>query len=322
MRADAILTLSCPDRPGIVASVSQLLFEHGANIEESQQFDDDRNGTFFMRIAFSNPPEGLGIEQWQAAMAPVADRFGMDWSLTAASRRCRTLIMVSRFGHCLNDLLYRWQSGSLNVDLPVIVSNHPDLEPLARMHGIPFEVIPVSAATNDAAEARLRARFPVVLGFFDGLKADAEGAIDDPLRILAVVRKILGLARTAMQATTLPALRRELEFLRALIEDDLGLTPSMLGDTIATFVAEWSARLDAVTAPADAGARRRLRLTRAVLGRLQLRAALLRPPWLVVRRGGASSYGSLLVRCRARLRRRPSRRAVSILRRRACRAPF
>ena len=188
MRADAILTLSCPDRPGIVASVSQLLFEHGANIEESQQFDDDRNGTFFMRIAFSNPPEGLGIEQWQAAMAPVADRFGMDWSLTAASRRCRTLIMVSRFGHCLNDLLYRWQSGSLNVDLPVIVSNHPDLEPLARMHGIPFEVIPVSAATKDAAEARLReviaeheidlvvlARYMQILS--DDLSADLSGQV-------------------------------------------------------------------------------------------------------------------------------------------------
>ena len=188
MRADVILTLSCPDRPGIVAAVSQVLFEHGANIDESQQFDDDRNGTFFMRIAFANPPEGFGIEQWRAALAPVAQRFGMDWSLTEADRRCRTLIMVSRFGHCLNDLLYRWQSGSLNVDLPVIVSNHPDLEPLARMYGIPFEVIPVSAATKAAAEARLReivaehdidllvlARYMQILS--DDLSADLSGRV-------------------------------------------------------------------------------------------------------------------------------------------------
>ncbi|MRX51178.1 hypothetical protein GI374_12105 [Paracoccus sp. S-4012] len=129
-----------------------------------------------------------------------------------------------------------------------------------------------------AAEARLRARFPVVLGFFDGLKADAEAAIDDPERILALVRKILGLARGAARATTLPVLRRELEFLRALVEDDLGLTPAMLGDTIAAFLAEWRARLDAAVEPADAAGRRRLRLARALLGRLQLRAALLRPP--------------------------------------------
>lgn len=188
MRADAVLTLSCPDRPGIVAAVSQLLFEHGANIEESQQFDDDRNGTFFMRIAFSIPQGAPAVAEWGALLEPVAERFGMDWSVTAARQPCRTLIMVSRFGHCLNDLLYRWQSGALNVDLPVIVSNHPDLEPLARMYGIPFEVVPVSAATKDAAEERLReiiaahdielvvlARYMQILS--DGLSRDLSGRV-------------------------------------------------------------------------------------------------------------------------------------------------
>ena len=156
MRADAILTLSCPDRPGIVAAVTQVLFEHGANIEESQQFDDDGSDTFFMRIAYSVAEGGPGIEDWRRIMAPTAERLGMDWAIQDARRPVRTMIMVSRFGHCLNDLLFRWNSGALNIDIPVIVSNHPDLEPLATMYGIPFVVIPVTADTKAEAEARLR----------------------------------------------------------------------------------------------------------------------------------------------------------------------
>lgn len=131
-----------------------------------------------------------------------------------------------------------------------------------------------------AAEARLRTRFPAVRGFVEGLRADAEGAIGDPARIIALVRKILGLARTAAQATTLPVLRRELEFVRALVEDDLGLTPALLGGTVAAFLAEWSRRLAALPEAADPAARRRLRLARAVLGRLSLHAGLLVPPAL------------------------------------------
>ncbi|MDO5502462.1 MAG: formyltetrahydrofolate deformylase [Actinomycetia bacterium] len=156
MRADAILTLSCPDQPGIVAAVSQALFERGANIEESQQFDDERTDTFFMRIAFSIPEGGPSVTQWRALLAPIAERFEMEWSLWDAARPCRTLIMVSKFGHCLNDLLFRWHSGAINIEVPVIVSNHETLRPMAQMYGIPFVVIPVTSATKVDAEIALR----------------------------------------------------------------------------------------------------------------------------------------------------------------------
>ncbi len=156
MRADAILTLSCPDRPGIVAAVSQVLFEHGANIEESQQFDDPRTDTFFMRIAFSIAEGGPSVQQWRSIMAPVAESLGMEWSVWDAHRPCRTMIMVSKFGHCLNDLLFRWRSGALHIDIPVIVSNHPDMEPLATMYGIPYVHVPITPESKVDAEIRLR----------------------------------------------------------------------------------------------------------------------------------------------------------------------
>lgn len=156
MRADGILTLSCPDRPGIVAAVSRLLFDHGANIEESQQFDDERTDTFFMRIAYSTAEGGPSVGEWRTILTPTAERLGMDWAVRDARQPVRTTVLVSRFGHCLNDLLFRWRSGALNVEIPVVVSNHADLEPLAAMYGIPFVVIPVTSATKDEAEARLR----------------------------------------------------------------------------------------------------------------------------------------------------------------------
>jgi formyltetrahydrofolate deformylase len=156
MHADAILTLSCPDRPGIVAAVTQVLFEHGANIEESQQFYDIRTDRFFMRIAYSVTEAGPGVAEWREILAPTAERLGMEWLVWDARAPFRTLVMVSRFGHCLNDLLFRWRSGALNIDIPVIVSNHPDLEPLASMYDIPFVVIPVTSGTKEESEARLR----------------------------------------------------------------------------------------------------------------------------------------------------------------------
>ncbi len=153
---DLVLTLSCPDRPGIVARVSQLLYEQGANIEESQQYDDPRGGLFFMRIVFSVPAGGPGLADFRALFDPVAARFAMTWEMWDSHAPYRALIMVSRFGHCLNDLLYRWRTGSLNIAIPGIVSNHPDLAPLAAAYGIPFHHIPITADTKPEAEARLR----------------------------------------------------------------------------------------------------------------------------------------------------------------------
>ena len=119
-----VLILSCPDQRGIVATVTALLFEHGANIEESQQFLDVRTNQFFMRIRFSVRIGGAPTPRWRELFAPVATDYGMDWSIRDASTPYRALLMVSRFGHCLNDLLFRWRSGALNMDIPAVVSNH------------------------------------------------------------------------------------------------------------------------------------------------------------------------------------------------------
>ena len=151
-----VLILSCPDRRGIVATVTALLFEHGANIEESQQFDDVRTDQFFMRIRFSVEIGGPSTTRWRDLFTPVATAYEMEWSIRDAATPYRALLMVSRFGHCLNDLLFRWRSGGLNLDVPAVVSNHRDLEPLVESYGIPFHHVPVTAATKPEAEDRLR----------------------------------------------------------------------------------------------------------------------------------------------------------------------
>ncbi len=155
-RDQFVLLLSCPDRPGIVATVTALLFEHGANIEESQQFDDVGTDQFFMRIRFSVEVGATGPGQWRGWFAPVAEQYGMDWSLRDASVPHRVVAMVSRFGHCLNDLLFRWRSGSLDAQIVAVVSNHRDFEGLATTYGVPFHHVPVTAATKPQAEAALR----------------------------------------------------------------------------------------------------------------------------------------------------------------------
>jgi formyltetrahydrofolate deformylase len=154
--SEAVLVLSCPDRRGIVAAVLALLFEHGANIEESQQFDDVRTDQFFMRIRFSVEAGGPDVERWRELFGAVATAYDMQWQIRDVAEPHRALIMVSRFGHCLNDLLFRWRSGALNMDVPAVVSNHRDLEPLVASYGIPFHHVPVTAGTKVAAEARLR----------------------------------------------------------------------------------------------------------------------------------------------------------------------
>lgn len=151
-----VLILSCPDQRGIVARVTQLLFERGANIEESQQFDDPRTDRFFMRIVFSVQVGGAPLEQWREWFAVVADAFGMQWQMWDAAARYRTVIMVSKFGHCLNDILYRWRNGQLNMDIRAVVSNHPDMGPLVRSYGLPYHHIPITAQTKPQAEEALR----------------------------------------------------------------------------------------------------------------------------------------------------------------------
>jgi formyltetrahydrofolate deformylase len=157
-RADTpyILTLSCPDRMGIVAAVSGFLAEQGCDILDSAQFGDRENGTFFLRMAFLSM-RGRSLAALEQDFSAVARAFGMRASFRDAQAKTRTLIMVSRFGHCLNDLLYRCRIGALPIEVPVIVSNHTDFQRLAEAEGIRFVHLPVSAATKREQEARLRA---------------------------------------------------------------------------------------------------------------------------------------------------------------------
>ena len=149
-----ILTLSCPDRPGIVHAVSGFLLEQGGNIIEAAQFDDRDTGLFFMRTHFE-AGAGASPESLTQAFAPVAERFSMRWRFFDAARPSPTLILVSQLGHCLNDLLFRHRSGLLPIDIRAVVSNHRDFYRLAASYDIPFHHIPVTAATKERAEARL-----------------------------------------------------------------------------------------------------------------------------------------------------------------------
>jgi formyltetrahydrofolate deformylase len=152
-----ILTLSCTDTPGLVFAISGYLVQQSCNILQNQQFDDRLTGLFFMRLHFEVANPSTTLEELQAGFAHVAGSFQMIWQLTAATTPTRALIMVSKFDHCLNDLLYRYKIGSLNIEIPAIVSNHPDLEPLAASYDVPYHHVPVTAATKPEAEARMLA---------------------------------------------------------------------------------------------------------------------------------------------------------------------
>jgi formyltetrahydrofolate deformylase len=151
---DYVLTLACVDQPGIVHAVSSFLVENGGNIRESQQFGDRESGRFFMRIDFETA-QATDAETLRTAFTATAERFGMTFDLWAAHAPYRTLIMVSKQLHCLNDLLFRTTTGDLQIEVPLVVSNHRDAEPLVRSHGIEFRHIPVTPDTKPAAEAEL-----------------------------------------------------------------------------------------------------------------------------------------------------------------------
>jgi formyltetrahydrofolate deformylase len=150
-----VLTLSCPERPGITHSVTSFLVRNGCDISEHQQFDDQVHGQLFLRTSFTTPSPDLALQQLRDAFGPVAEAFGMRWQLRDAAHRPRVLIMVSKFDHCLADLLYRWRSETLDAELALVVSNHPDLRPLALAAGLRFEHVPVTAETKAQAEGRL-----------------------------------------------------------------------------------------------------------------------------------------------------------------------
>ena len=150
-----VLTLSCPDKPGIVYAVASFLVQHSANILASQQYGESPDGRFFMRVHFSVPPQGVQLAELERGFSWVAEAFQMSWQLHDAAARLRTLIMVSRLGHCLNDLLFRWKTGSLPVDVVGVVSNHDEFAELAASYRLPFHHLQVTPQTKAAAEARL-----------------------------------------------------------------------------------------------------------------------------------------------------------------------
>ncbi|HEV3428855.1 MAG TPA: formyltetrahydrofolate deformylase [Paraburkholderia sp.] len=153
-----ILNLSCADRPGIVHAVSGFLFERGSNILDSAQFGDSHTGEFFMRVHFQQVGGDQGLDGLRAAFAPLADEFNMRWELQDANVKPRVVIMVSKIGHCLNDLLFRYRTGQLPIEIPAIISNHKDFYQLAASYNIPFHHFPLlggTAADKAAQEARV-----------------------------------------------------------------------------------------------------------------------------------------------------------------------
>jgi formyltetrahydrofolate deformylase len=172
MKDSAVLLIDCPDQKGLIARVSSLLYRHGANILHADQHQDHDQCLFFMRVewALSGPSESLSgaaenpcgpssnhsfdLEAFKAEFAPLAHELGMRWKLTSGGRRPRMALFCSQYLHCMADLLYRWRSGELECEIPVVVSNHREVETLAAFYGIPFEHIPVTAATRAEAEQR------------------------------------------------------------------------------------------------------------------------------------------------------------------------
>jgi len=163
--SEYVLTLSCPDRIGIVHAVAAYLHRAGCNVLDSQQFGDrtveglEGASQFFMRVHVESlSPTSATYRDLQEGFVPVAAEFAMQWELHDTAVQPRALIMVSKAGHCLNDLLYRRAAESLRIDVPLVVGNHPDLAPLAAAHGVPFEHVPADPAeplSSQRAEGRL-----------------------------------------------------------------------------------------------------------------------------------------------------------------------
>lgn len=150
-----ILRLSCPDTVGIVHAVSGFLVEHDCNITDSAQFNDLISGRFFMRVAFTATSGKASRDSLADDFEAVATRFGMKWGLRDRSVRQRALILVSKFDHCLADLLYRHRMGELDMDIPLVVSNHPDCGQLTTVYGVPYCHLPVTKETKTAQEQKL-----------------------------------------------------------------------------------------------------------------------------------------------------------------------
>ncbi|MGE5501511.1 MAG: formyltetrahydrofolate deformylase, partial [Ignavibacteriales bacterium] len=150
-----ILTITCPDTVGLVAAVSGFLSQHDCFINEAAQYGDPLSRRFFMRVVFGTGPMTPPRAEFEKLFTLVAERFQMIWHLRDAARKARVVIMVSKFGHCLNDLLHRYHTGGLNVEIPAVISNHPDMRSIVEWHGIPYHFLAVDKKNKEEQEARV-----------------------------------------------------------------------------------------------------------------------------------------------------------------------
>jgi formyltetrahydrofolate deformylase len=157
MKDTAVLLIDCPDRKGLIARVAGLLYEHGANILHADQHQDHDLGLFFMRVEWAlhnGTAKSFDLETFKTAFTSLAQELEMRWQLTASARRPRVALFCSQYLHCMADLLHRWKTGELDCEIPIILSNHREVEKLAEFYGIPFEHVPVMAANKSDAEER------------------------------------------------------------------------------------------------------------------------------------------------------------------------
>jgi len=150
-----VLTISCQDAVGIVAAVAGFLSGRNLFISESSHYGDPEHRRFFMRTVFQGPADAAGLAELKNAFGAVVEKFGMTWRIDDSAKKSRVMILVSKFDHCLNDLLYRYRIGALPVEIPAVVSNHPDLQRVVEWHGIPYFHLPVTKDTKAAQETKI-----------------------------------------------------------------------------------------------------------------------------------------------------------------------
>ena len=190
------LRVSCPDQPGIVASLSGFIFEHSGNILQSDQHSTPDN-VFFMRVTFAEDGFQLSPPDLSRLFQPIAERFRMRWHISYSRHYKRMAIFVSRLDHCLTDLLWRWKSGELAVDIPLIVSNHPDLEPLARMYDVPYHFLPIRREQRASDEQHI---LDLIAGKADFLVLARYMQILEPFFVEAYPQQIINIHHSFLPA--------------------------------------------------------------------------------------------------------------------------
>src|SRR4249920_2109934 len=156
MKNSAILLISCPDRKGEVAAIADFVYRHNGNILHADEHADEESGLFLMRVEFDPKDFDIDLADFGKHFSPVAEAFQMKWRLAQSSLRQRMIVLVSKYDHCLVDLLYRHKSGELSCDIPLIISNHADNQAIADFYKIPYQVVSVTKENKQAAEGKIQ----------------------------------------------------------------------------------------------------------------------------------------------------------------------